>query len=132
MVTVDDLKDLQHLPGEIDQIDAALEELKRQPLLPISPTQRMDYAAAVDDLAGVYTDRRKRCSDQLRRLHAFIDGIPDKITRDIFRLRYERGKCWRNIWAIFLDRGMNYAEDTLRQRHNRYLMEYNKNERNKK
>lgn len=132
MVTTDDLKELQYLPKELQQIDFAIDQLKRPPLWSMNHTQRKDYAAAVAELIEIYQDRRQRCAVQLEGLRRFLDGIQDDFTRDIFRLRYECGKTWLNISNDLYDRGFYYAEDTTKKMCHRYLERYNRNEAGRK
>lgn len=128
MVTTEDLKDLAYLPGEIAYLDREINRLKRPPSLSMSRTQRKDYAAAVAELIRLLQDRRQMCARQLDRLRVFLDGIEDDFTRDLFRLRYEDGKEWLQVWDRIADRGFHYEPDSLRQICKRYIERYNRNE----
>lgn len=129
MVTADELKDLAYLPGEITSIDRAIESLQSPPYLKAMDTrQKAECAAALTELIQTYRKRRQMCARQLDRLRAFLDGIEDDFTRDLFRLRYEDGKGWLQVWDIITDRGFQYEPNSLRQMCKRGIERYNRNE----
>ena len=93
MVTADELKDLAYLPGEITSIDRAIESLQSPPYLKAMDTrQKAECAAALTELIQTYRERRQMCARQLDRLRAFLDGIEDDFTRDLFGCGMRTGK----------------------------------------
>ena len=127
MVTADELKDLEYLPLEITSIDKEIESLQYPPpyLKDMDSSQKAECAAALTELIQTYQERRQMCAAQLDRLRAFLDSIQDEFTRDLFRLRYERGKGWLQLWDIMADRGYYYEPESLRQICSRCMKRYN-------
>lgn len=129
MVTAEELKDLEYLPGEIANVDRTVKSLQRLPYLTdMGACQKAECAAALTELIQTYQKRREMCAGQLARLRAFLDSIQDGFLRDLFRLRYEDGKEWLQVWDIIADRGFYYEPDSLRQMCKRYIEGYNRNE----
>ena len=129
MITTDELKDLAYLPGEISLIDKQINELKRPPYLKDMRTvQREECTAALIELIALYRERRQKCAAQLEKLQAFMDGIDDPFTRELFRLRYGCALEWGQVSRITTEHGFYYADESLRQICRRYLERYNRNE----
>lgn len=130
MITTDELKDLAYLSGEISLIDRQINELKRPPYLKDMRTaQREECTAALIELIALYRERRQKCAAQLEKLRAFVDGIKDPFTRELFQLRYGRALEWRDVNIVITEkRGLWYEDSSLRQICRRYLERYNSNE----
>ena len=63
----------------------------------------------------------RRLKRQKARIEAFVDGIPDSITRRIFRMRYIDGS-YRPTWTkIGRKIGGGNSGDGVRKKHDRYI-----------
>ena len=63
----------------------------------------------------------RRLEGQKERIEAFIDGIPDSVTRRIFRMRHIDGN-YRPAWTKIARKiGGGNTSDGVRMRHDRYL-----------
>lgn len=101
-MTLNELKDIYWLPNEIRADEKRLEELEAK-IPPGSPdTSGMPRAAApgskVERLAIKHREalenlRQKR--ERLDKLEAFIYGIPDSLTRQIFVCKFVRRMSWK-------------------------------------
>lgn len=133
MITTDELKDLAYLPGEIEYIDRQIKSLKCPSYLKDMDTrQKAECAAALTELIALYRERRQKSAAQLEKLRAFMDGIEDDFTRDLFRLRYTRALEWGEVNRIITERGFWYEDCSLRMICRRYLERYNGNEQDQK
>ena len=94
----------------------------------MSPNHRREYAAALTEWRELLHDHRQMCAAQLEGLRAFLDGITDPFARELFRLRYEHGKTWQQIYFICVDKGYYYEECSLRMICRRYITRYNRDE----
>lgn len=122
------LGQLQHLRREVDELSqriAAVEEMAAggSPRLTGLPRggQRDDRvaraAASLADLRARMARRRLDCMEELGRLYAFIDDLPDSQLRQIFSARYIDGLSWQNVaWQVG-----EMDEQVPRRLHNRYL-----------
>lgn len=131
MITTEDLENMFYLPGELKQIDRQIDRQteKLERLSSIHPTPKKDCAAAVAELISIYKERRRLCAAQLEKLRMFISGIEDPGTRELFILRYERGKTWVQIHHICTGKGQYYADgSSIRKICERYIKRYNRNE----
>lgn len=54
-------------------------------------------AASLADLRDRMARRRLDCMEELGRLYAFIDDLPDSQLRQIFAARYIDGLSWQNV-----------------------------------
>ncbi|MDO4566660.1 MAG: hypothetical protein Q4B42_04955 [Oscillospiraceae bacterium] len=128
-MTVRELSQLRYLKREI--------ETERRRLLQLRA--RAEYAAPKNDglprrrgaadrvgacaveiayLEKLIGENMKRAVCELLRLQSFINEIPDSDTRQIFYLRYIKGKSWPA--AAFI---LGLGEDTARKRHDKFLRE---------
>ena len=129
MITANLLEDYRFLPIEISDLDQDINALKRElNENDMSGAQKAEYEAAITELIGSLKTRRKKCIAQLEALQKFMNGIEDPFTKWLFRLRYESGKTWRQMYFICVDKGYYYEECSLRMICRRYLKRYNKNE----
>lgn len=77
-------------------------------------------AACIADLRDRMEDRRVDCMEELGRLYAFIDDLPDSRLRLIFSARYIDGLSWQAVAT----RIGEYDEQVPRRLHNRCLSEF--------
>ena len=77
-------------------------------------------AACIADLRDRMEDRRVDCLEELGRLYALIDDIPDSRLRQIFSARYIDGLSWQAV-ATRID---EFDEQVPRRAHNKYLQTY--------
>ena len=77
-------------------------------------------AACIADLRELLEDRRVDCLEELGRLYAFIDDLPDSRLRRVFTARYVDGLSWQAV-AVRIG---EYDEQVPRRLHNRYLQSY--------
>ena len=127
-MTIQALNQLRDLRREIRMDTRRLAELETQathitPALSGLPsgsgdTQKLErYAAAIADLRTVIEDKRRRCIDEQKRLEAYIAGIPDSHTRQIFTLRFVEGLSWQQVANVV----GNNTSDSVRKCIKRYL-----------
>jgi len=77
-------------------------------------------AACIADLRELLEDRRVDCLEELGRLYAFIDDLPDSRLRLVFTARYIDGLSWQGVAT----RIGEYDEQVPRRLHNRCLQNY--------
>ena len=125
-MTIDELNRIPGLSAEVAQLNADLDAIPR----PVSgPAWAAAVNAAWDELRAVLQDRRDRSARQLDRLRAFIDGIQDTDTRDVFRLRFTDGRTWPEIGAALQGRrGLDTTETGLRRLVSEYMEKVNDHE----
>ena len=129
MITANSLEDYRFLPSEISDLDQNIHNLKCElKNNDMSGAQKAEYTAALTELIGFLNTQKGKRSKQLRELQRFMDSIEDPLTRELFRLRYECGKTWNQIYFICMHKGYYYEECSLRMICRRYLVKYNMNE----
>lgn len=111
------LKDMRHEVDELSQQLAKLELEAHGRILAPGPAARA--AEAIDGVRARMEARRADCMDELGRLYAFIDGIPDSRLRRIFAFRYIDGLSWQQVAFRIGEHDEQYP----RKLHNRYLKE---------
>lgn len=131
MITSEDLKENRYLKSEVEYLDREIEKFKELSIKHMFPSERAECAAALTELIGTFQERRRMCILKLETLIKFMDSIEDELTREIFRLRYEDGLEWMQVWSILYDRGYYYESDAFRQKCCRYIERYNRNESKK-
>lgn len=122
------LEQLKHLRREVDALSQRVAELERAARggegrvtgLPRRRDPAGDDTARLAELRDRLADRRTRCMEELGRLYAFIDDIPDSFTRQIFTCRYIDGDTWQRVAF----RVGNTDEQIPRKYHNRYLRDH--------
>ena len=129
MITAKSLEDYRFLPIEISDLDQDINALKRElNENDMSGAQKAEYEAAITELIGLLKIQKGKCIAQLGALQRFMDGIEDPFTKWLFRLRYESGKTWWQMYLICAYRGYSYEACSLKMICFRYLKRYNKNE----
>lgn len=125
-MTIDELNSIPGLSAEVAQLDADLAAIP----CPISgPAWAAAANAAWDELRGVWQNRRDRSARQLDQLRAFIEGIQDTDTRDVFRLRFIDGRTWPEIGAALQGRrGLDTTETGLQRLVSEYMKKVNEHE----
>lgn len=71
-------------------------------------------------------DRLRALLEQIRRVEAFIDTLPDERHRAILRLRYVDGLVWREVQTGLENCGMFYEQRQIYRLHNAALAEARK------
>jgi len=125
-MTIDELNKIHSLSSEVARLDADLAAIPR----PVSgPAWAAAVNAAWDELRAVWQDRRDHSARQLDQLRAFIDGIQDTDTRDVFRLRFIDGRTWTEIGAALPGRrGLDTTEKGLQRLVSEYMKKVNDHE----
>lgn len=101
---IEDLHQLQNLDREIQR--------DRERLRRLETGDRWEAAGLREQIeAGI----RRRMGLRAR-LVAYIDAIPDSVTRDIFKLKYLDGRTWRQIAAE-----MHLSAEACKKRHGKQL-----------
>lgn len=117
----DHLRQLQNLDREIQRDWERLQRLDAQArrATRVRPEELAGRELAIVEAA----DLREKIEAGIERrmalrarLVAYIDGIPDSVTRDIFKLKYLDGQTWRQIAAE-----MHLSTDACKKRHGKQL-----------
>ena len=129
-MTVKELSQLYHLKREIELCERQLHELEEQRgSLSISqdgqPRAKGNVQSQVEQLAMEIVDLQAIiCAKEIQyiheknRLERYISEIPDSVTRQIFRLRFEECLSWDQVTARM---GSEISMDGVRRRVYRYL-----------
>ena len=125
---IERLSQLRHLKREVDELSQRIGELEERAMggsacpMGMLRSGRLDdrvarAAASLADLRDRMARRRLDCLEELGRLYAFIDDLPDSRLRQIFAARYIDGLSWQNVaWRIG-----ETDEQVPRRLHNRAL-----------
>ena len=125
---IERLSQLRHLKREVDELSQRIGELEERAMggsarpMGMLRSGRLDdrvarAAASLADLRDRMARRRLDCMEELGRLYAFIDDLPDSQLRQIFAARYIDGLSWQNVaWRIG-----ETDEQVPRRLHNRAL-----------
>ena len=127
-VTVRELSQLRYLKREIELERERLARLRERAgfvraSLSATPRARTvgdrlgEFATEIAYLEKLIEQNMQRAICELLKLQRFINEIPDSDTRQIFLLRYVKGKSWAAI-AFSLELA---GESTARNRHDVYL-----------
>ena len=82
---IERLSQLRHLKREVDELSQRIGELEER---------AMGGSARP---MGMLRSGRLDCMEELGRLYAFIDDLPDSQLRQIFAARYIDGLSWQNV-----------------------------------
>ena len=104
---IERLSQLRHLKREVDELSQRIGELEERAMggsarpMGMLRSGRLDdrvarAAASLADLRDRMARRRLDCLEELGRLYAFIDDLPDSQLRQIFAARYIDGLSWQN------------------------------------
>lgn len=122
-MTVEELSELFYLRKEIELLKRNRKELERQrSRLPPA------YGAAFDEVCSLLSRRIKICIGQEAALSAYIAGIKDTFTREIFTMRYEKCMTWESIARKYSD--LWYCEDFFRTKCYRYMKRHKNDSKN--
>ena len=105
---IERLSQLRHLKWEVDELSQRIGELEERAMggsarpMGMLRSGRLDdrvarAAASLADLRDRMARRRLDCLEELGRLYAFIDDLPDSQLRQIFAARYIDGLSWQNV-----------------------------------
>ena len=105
---IERLSQLRHLKREVDELSQRIGELAERAMggsarpMGMLRSGRLDdrvarAAASLADLRDRMARRRLDCLEELGRLYAFIDDLPDSQLRQIFAARYIDGLSWQNV-----------------------------------
>ena len=105
---IERLSQLRHLKREVDELSQRIGELEERAMggsarpMGMLRSGRLDdrvarAAASLADLRDSMARRRLDCLEELGRLYAFIDDLPDSQLRQIFAARYIDGLSWQNV-----------------------------------
>lgn len=125
---IERLSQLRHLKREVDELSQRIGELEERAMggsarpMGMLRSGRLDdrvarAAASLADLRDRMARRRLDCLEELGRLYAFIDDLPDSQLRQIFAARYIDGLSWQNVAR----RIGETDEQVPRRLHNRVL-----------
>ena len=125
---IERLSQLRHLKREVDELSQRIGELEERAMggsarpMGMLRSGRLDdrvarAAASLADLRDRMARRRLDCLEELGRLYAFIDDLPDSQLRQIFAARYIDGLSWQNVAR----RSGETDEQVPRRLHNRAL-----------
>ena len=132
------LEQLKHLKREIDDLSQRIGELElmaqggagRITGLPRggrTSDRVAECAVKIAEVRDRMEARRVDCLNALAALYAFIDDIPDSLTRQIFMHRYIDGMSWQQVAF----RVNEFDEQFPRRIHNRYLKKLDENDERK-
>ena len=113
------LSQLNDMKREVDELSQRIAKLQQEAQggrvrgMPCSDR----YDAALAEAIGRMAARRTDCMEELGRLYAFIDDLPDSRLRRIFSFRYIDGLTWQQV-AFRIG---EFDEQYPRKIHNRYL-----------
>ena len=105
---IERLSQLRHLKREVDELSQRIGELEERAMggsarpMGMLRSGRLDdrvarAAASLADLRDRMARRRLDCLEELGRLYAFIDDLPDSQLMQIFAARYIDGLSWQNV-----------------------------------
>ena len=113
------LKDLRREADELSQRAAQIELAQRGRICAPGPAADRAYAG-LEDARSRMEARRLACMEELGRLYAFIDDLPESRLRRIFSLRYIDGLTWLQVAFRIGETDEQYP----RRMHNRAIREY--------
>ncbi len=132
-MTVKELSQLFYLTREIEADQKRLEELSRlagapstthitgMPRAPHSNSSKVErMAAEIVDLQAIIAARQIQCIHERARLERWINGVPDSLTREVFKQRFVFGQSWARV-AVAV--GGGNTEAGVKKRCYRYLRE---------
>ena len=123
------LGQLQSLKKEVDELSQRIAKLELAAQGRISCRQgTRKLEGRIAELSERLDARRLACMEELGRLYAFIDEIPDSITRRVFTARYIDGLTWQAT-AFRID---EHDEQYPRRLHNQYLEKLKDDENDEK
>ena len=79
------------------------------------------YAVAIASIRRTIEDNLIRCQEERAKLEAYISGIDDSLTREIYRLRFISGLPWAQVAASI---GGGNTADSVKKTCYRYLREH--------
>ncbi len=79
------------------------------------------YAVAIASIRQAIEANLIRCQEERAKLEAYISGIDDSLTREIYRLRFVEGQSWAEVAAHV---GGGNTVEGIRKRVYRYLREH--------
>lgn len=112
------LRDMKREVNELSQRIAQIELAQRGRISAPGPAVERALAG-LEDARSRMESRRLACMEELGRLYAFIDDIPDSRLRRIFSFRYLDGLTWLQIAFKTGD----YDEQAPRKAHDRFIKE---------
>lgn len=117
------LSQLRDLQLEVDELSQCIANLELSNTGKVSaPGPNIRDAKCIEDTHAMMDIRRQHCMDEIGRLFAFIDDIPDSRLRRIFTFRYIEGLTWQQV-AFRLG---EFDEQYPRKMHSRYLQKMRK------
>jgi len=104
------LSQLRDMKREVDELSQRIARMEAQ-------TQGRVTAPGLERARTLMEARRWACMEELGRLYAFIDDIPDSRLRRIFSFRYIDGLSWLQVAFKIGEHDEQYP----RRLHNRYV-----------
>ncbi|MDL2287585.1 hypothetical protein LJB90_03395 [Eubacteriales bacterium OttesenSCG-928-G02] len=109
-MTLRELSQLYYLNREIELDKSRIEELRAKaedasrPITGMPGSRKTDnrverYVAELVDLEAIIAAKQVQCVHEHNRLVRYIDDIDDSLTRQVFKLRFEKGLTWQEIAA---------------------------------
>lgn len=128
-MTIEELKQYQHLQGEISFWQKELEKAMQKSYvkspqltgLPVSKTLAditAQRAIEAEEILSTIRMMQRRAVRMLREIATFIKGIDDPLIRAIIYGRYIKGMTWNQLADSV---GGKNTADGLRKLHNRYF-----------
>lgn len=128
-MTVEDLKQYQHLQGEVRfwKMELAKELQRsyvRSPQLTGLPKANSmadttaQRAIETEEIVRTIEMMQRRAEIKLREIAAFIKGVEDPLIRAVIYARYVKGQTWNQIADAV---GGSTTPDSLRKMHNRFF-----------
>ena len=113
------LSQLKDMKREVDELSQRIAQIElKQHGRNLAPGPASERArAGLEDARSRMESRRCACMEELGRLYAFIDDIPDSRLRRIFSFRYLEGLTWLQI-AFRIG---ECDEQVPRRAHDRYV-----------
>lgn len=118
------LSRLQDMRREVDELSQRIGRIEEAQKGRVCAPGAERALLGLEDARARMEARRLACMEELGRLYAFIDDIPDSRLRRIFAFRYIDGLTWLQV-AFKIN---EHDEQYPRRLHNRYIREREKTE----
>lgn len=113
------LSQLTQMRREVDELSQRIGQIELAQRGRVTAPGAERALAGLEDARSRMEARRLSCMEELGRLYAFIDAIPDSRLRRIFSFRYIDGLTWLQV-AFKIG---EYDEQVPRKAHGRYVKE---------
>lgn len=128
-MTIEELKQYQHLQGEVrfwqKELEKSLQKsyVKSPQMTGMPGARRLvdltaQRAMETEEIISMIQTMQRRATRMLREITLFIKGIEDPLIRAVVYGRYVKGMTWNQLADTI---GGKNTADSLRKLHNRYF-----------